>query len=213
MAGGSATANSNKKQQQQQQNKRGGQGGSGPRVEVPHGIEPRAAGNLYSSYEIVKAVNDFFGEALPALGYIENTSLPWMRIVLMTMACTAGVIGQFFLKFPADASLLRFCVLGYFLFSGITCVVDMLWMKSSGMQISDRETGERIFVDVEMPGFGSNLVLRLRSYQSNLSEEIRESIGNYFHEDGELDGQKLLTRFDVLYRRFAAHRNGDLKAE
>lgn len=76
-----------------------------------------------------------------------------MRIVLMTLACTAGVIGQFFLKFPAvrdqfcifqhltfqDASLLRFCVLGYFLFSGITCVVDMLWMKSSGMQISDRE--------------------------------------------------------------------------
>lgn len=38
MAGGSATANNNKKQQQ---NQRGDRGASGPRVEVPHGIEPR----------------------------------------------------------------------------------------------------------------------------------------------------------------------------
>ncbi|EEQ98063.1 hypothetical protein Pmar_PMAR016141 [Perkinsus marinus ATCC 50983] len=175
MSGGSSTV-SNKKQ-------RGGNTGSRPRVEVPHGIEPRTASNLYSSYEIVKAVNDFLGEALPALGYIEDTSLPWMRILLMALACSAGIVGQFFLKFPADSSLLKLCVLGYFFFSGVTCLVDMLLTKSSDVQISDRETGDRIFVDVEMQGFSSELVLRLRSNKPNMSEEIRESIGNYFHED------------------------------
>ncbi|KAF4691330.1 hypothetical protein FOZ60_015736 [Perkinsus olseni] len=198
-----------------QHNNRGGSAATGnrPRVEVPHGIETRTASNLYSSYEIVKAVNEFLEEALPALGYIEDTSLPWMRILLMTLACTAGVIGQFFVKFPAESSLLKLCVLGYFFFSGVTCLVDMIWTKSSDVQINDRETGDRIFVDVEMQGFSSELVLRLRSSHPNMSEEIKESIGNFFHEDGELDGQELLTRFDVLYRRFATHRRSALKTE
>ncbi|KAF4720886.1 hypothetical protein FOZ62_011455, partial [Perkinsus olseni] len=95
----------------------------------------------------------------------------------------------------------------------VTCLVDMIWTKSSDVQINDRETGDRIFVDVEMQGFSSELVLRLRSSHPNMSEEIKESIGNFFHEDGELDGQELLTRFDVLYRRFATHRRSALKTE
>ncbi|KAF4699667.1 hypothetical protein FOZ62_026883, partial [Perkinsus olseni] len=75
MAGGSSTAVHRK-----QHNNRGVSAATGnrPRVEVPHGIETRTASNLYSSYEIVKAVNEFLEEALPALGYIEDTSLPWM---------------------------------------------------------------------------------------------------------------------------------------
>mmetsp|Transcript_49 Transcript_49/g.31 ORF Transcript_49/g.31 Transcript_49/m.31 type:complete len:132 (-) Transcript_49:70-465(-) len=131
----------------------------------------------------------------------------------MALACTAGVIGQFFMKFPDDSSTLKFCVLGYFLFSGITCVVDFIWTRSSDMQVKDRETGDRIFIDVEMQGFSSELVLRLRCNDPGMSEEIKESIGNFFHDDGELDGQELLTRFDVLYRRFATHRRSTKKTE
>merc|ERR1712187_636879 len=83
-----------------------------PKVQELPEIEDKTEGSLYARVDLLKAISEYFNDALPQLGFDEDHT--WMNVrILLSMVCWAfGCYAQFATKFPKDRTVIFYCVSG-----------------------------------------------------------------------------------------------------
>eukprot|EP00438_Fugacium_kawagutii_P026899 Skav209545 [mRNA] locus=scaffold2497:150749:151321:+ [translate_table: standard] len=173
-------------------------------MELPD-VEEKKAGNLYSKTDLLKAVSEFFNDALPRMGFQEDHFWTNIRIILCIICCSFGCYAQFGLKFPKDRMYIGVCVAGYFLFSGMVALIDMFVIKTSVMCL--KVSGETVFVDVTMLPFSQDMEIGLRTRigpknKAKAAVSFKASVGRYFDSDGYLGQEEILAEFLKLVKKF-----------
>ena len=171
-------------------------------MELPE-IDDKKAGNLYSKTDLLKATSEFFNDALPRMGFQEDHFWTNIRIILCMICCSFGCYAQFVLKFPKDRLYIGGCVAGYFLFSGLVALIDMLVIKTSVICL--KLSGETVFVDVTMLPFSQEMEIGLRTRigpKKKAEVSYKTSVGHYFDSDGYLGQEQILGEFLKLVKKF-----------
>jgi len=171
-------------------------------MELPD-VDDKKAGNLYSKTDLLKAVSEFFNDALARMGFQEDHFWTNIRIILCIVCCSFGCYAQFVLKFPKDRIYIGVCVVGYFLFSGMVALIDMLVIKTSVICI--KVGGETVFVDVTMLPFSQEMEIGLRKRigpKKKAEVSYKASVGRYFDSDGYLGQEEILSEFLKLVKKF-----------
>ncbi|CAE8633776.1 unnamed protein product, partial [Polarella glacialis] len=159
-------------------------------MELPE-MDDKKAAALYSRTDLLKAIAEFFSDALPRVGYVEDHFWTNIRIILCIVCCGCGVYAQFVLKFPQDRGMIGLCVLGYFAFTTLVALIDLFVMKAAVMCIKVNE--KSVFVDVNLPAFSSELTLSLRTRTRTVDHKI--DVGKYFDSEGYLCQETLYADF------------------
>jgi len=161
-------------------------------------VEPKKVSNLYSRTDILKAISEFFNEALPRMDYDEEHFWVNIRIILCIVCCSFGAYAQFMCKFPQDTLILGLCVAGYFFFSGVLALIDYFVIKSSVMCMG--LNGDAVFLDVTMPAFSGEVTLGLRSRDKEVT--MKGSIAQFFDSEGYLSSENLMSEFTALVSKY-----------
>ncbi|CAE7748826.1 unnamed protein product [Symbiodinium sp. CCMP2456] len=177
-------------------------------AELPD-IDDKKAGSLYSKTDLLKAANEFFNDALPRIGFQEDHFWTNIRIMLCVACCAFGCYAQFVLKFPKDRLMIGVCVAGYFFFTGLVTLIDMLVIKTSVICI--KVSGQTVFVDVTMQPFSHEMTIGLRNHiglKKDTPISHKTSVGEYFDSDGYLGQEEILAAFMKLVKRFEKEHDG-----
>mmetsp|Transcript_60054 Transcript_60054/g.152391 ORF Transcript_60054/g.152391 Transcript_60054/m.152391 type:complete len:186 (-) Transcript_60054:47-604(-) len=173
-------------------------------------IEEKVVGALYSKTDIVKTLAEYYNDALPRCGYVEDHFWTNIRIILCMICCGFGLYAQFGTKFPQDRSVLMMCVLAYFAVSSVLAALDFWIMSISVMCIKLGE--ESVFLDVNLPAFESKLTTSLRSSKRTVS--VENSVGLYFDSDGLLCQENVFNDFASLVAKWEqAGKDGSSKKD
>eukprot|EP00933_Yihiella_yeosuensis_P075927 TRINITY_DN8548_c2_g1_i1.p1 TRINITY_DN8548_c2_g1~~TRINITY_DN8548_c2_g1_i1.p1 ORF type:complete len:185 (-),score=24.21 TRINITY_DN8548_c2_g1_i1:178-732(-) len=169
----------------------------GGELELPE-CEERQVAALYSRTDLLKAFSEFFTDVCPRIGFAEDFFWMNIRIILCMICCGFGCYAQFVLKFPKDKFMMALCVVGYFAFSGILALIDLLVVKSAVTCI--KINGDSVFVDVNMPMFSSEVTVSLRS--GSRSIDHKSDVGKFFSSDGVLSDEALFKQFAALVKQW-----------
>ncbi|CAJ1328065.1 unnamed protein product [Effrenium voratum] len=172
-------------------------------------VEDKKAGSLYSKTDLVKVVSEFFNDAIPRMGFQEDHFWTNIRIMLCIICCSFGCYAQFGLKFPKDRIYIGICVAGYFLFTGLVQLIDMLVIKTSVICL--KVNGKTVFVDVTMLPFSHEMEIGLRTEIGLKKQAVvshKTSVGSYFDSDGYIGQEEILTEFLKLVDRFRSASSG-----
>ena len=166
-------------------------------------VEDKIAPNLYSTHDILKAMTEFYEEALPQTGH--SVSHKWfnIRLFLLFLACSAGLYGQFGAKFPIDYWLIAACVSGYFCFSGMVTLVDYFVIQGSSFVVKDK-TGD-VFVKLAMNKGESHVTMSLR--RGVESQDFKVNIDKLFDVEGNLLQTLTLNVFNQNITAFTRKKN------
>jgi len=171
--------------------------------EMPE-LDEKIASSLYSKTDLLKAISEYYNDALPRSGYQEDHFWTNIRIILCIICCAFGVYAQFGTKFPQDRLVLSMCVAGYFAVSGGLAVIDYFIITLSVMCIKIGD--ESVFLDVSLPTFSEKLTISLRSRRKK--ESIETSVGHYFDCDGVLRQEHIFTDFIDLVAKYEGKGGG-----
>ena len=170
-----------------------------PELQIPTGCEERKAGNLYSSFDVYKALTGYLEEAVPKAGFELSQLISNIRILLMTTACSGALYAHFGCKFPKDQLWIALFAVLYFIQSGTVVLIDYFIVKSSCLVFIDKQTSERVFLDVDRPYTDNTVTIRLRTKGAAVSST--QSMGKYFNSDGTVEQKATFTEFLNLYRQ------------
>eukprot|EP00419_Tripos_fusus_P024332 CAMPEP_0172709104 /NCGR_PEP_ID=MMETSP1074-20121228/53387_1 /TAXON_ID=2916 /ORGANISM="Ceratium fusus, Strain PA161109" /LENGTH=183 /DNA_ID=CAMNT_0013532245 /DNA_START=71 /DNA_END=622 /DNA_ORIENTATION=+ len=172
-------------------------------LELPP-VDEKKVGSLYSKTDLMKVMSEYFNDALPRAGYVEDHFWINIRIMLCVACCGFGMYAQFGTKFPKDRHMLALCVAGYFIFSGVLALLDYWVISMSVMCIKVGE--DSVFVDVNLPAFSHEVTLSLRSRAKKVSQ--KDSIGKYFDTEGILRPANVFSDFTELLRKYELKDSG-----
>ena len=172
-----------------------------PKIELtfPVGCEEQVAGNLYSAFDVNKALCGFFEEAVPKAGLTLSMAISNLRILLMTGACACGIYAHFGCKFPTENMWIAIFAFLYFIQSGLVVLIDFFIVKSSCLIFIDKSSGNRVFLDIDKPKHDSSVTLRLRSPGCSVASTF--DVGKFFNSNGVLEQKVTFSEFAALYRQ------------
>ncbi|CAE7908036.1 unnamed protein product [Symbiodinium sp. KB8] len=143
------------------------------------------------------------------MGFQEDHFWTNIRIMLCVACCAFGCYAQFVLKFPKDRLMIGVCIAGYFFFTGLVTLIDMLVIKTSVICI--KVSGQTVFVDVTMQPFSHEMTIGLRNHiglKKDTPISHKTSVGEYFDSDGYLGQEEILAAFMKLVKRFEKEHDG-----
>jgi len=170
-----------------------------PELAIPVNCEERIASNVYSGFDVYKALSGYLEEALPKAGFQLDYTISNIRIALLTIGVASGLYAHFGNKFPKDQLWIAFYAIFYFAMTGIVYLIDFFVVKSSCLAFTDKSTSSRVFLDVDRPTTDCTVTLRLRSPTVAVSSTI--PLGKFFNSDGSVEQKAVFTDFQNLYRQ------------
>eukprot|EP00812_Abedinium_dasypus_P008539 NODE_2293_length_960_cov_280.321547.p1 GENE.NODE_2293_length_960_cov_280.321547~~NODE_2293_length_960_cov_280.321547.p1 ORF type:complete len:221 (+),score=77.71 NODE_2293_length_960_cov_280.321547:3-665(+) len=164
----------------------------------PCEVDEKRVGNLYSKTDILKAMAEYYSDALPK-HFEERHLWSYVRIGLCFCACLFGCYAQFVAKWQ-DRLVLVICVIGYFLFNCIATVLEYAVMKNSVMSLTI--DGAPVFLDLDMKSFSKYLILSLRKAKRIATRST--DVATLFDSDGVLCQENAHAEFVKVLEEYRA---------
>ena len=109
-------------------------------------------------------------------------------------------------KFPNGAVLLGLCVLSYFILSACVTVLDHWVLKSSVVSVfPPADSGlpiERIFIDISMDRFDSEITLVVRNEGDKNTQTRGVCASKFFTEDGWLECENVFNEIGDMLKAY-----------
>jgi len=167
-----------------------------------NGFNDLKVGSLYCPTDLMKCFSEYVSEVFPKIGWEESFYWANWRLLLCAAGCGFACWGHFMTKFPDGRVMLGLCVCSYFILSGFVAVLDYFILQASVVAIfPPQDSGlpqERIFLDVSMDRFESEITLIVRSTDGKTCIEKKNCASKYFTEDGYFECQACFADFALM---------------
>mmetsp|Transcript_10159 Transcript_10159/g.11655 ORF Transcript_10159/g.11655 Transcript_10159/m.11655 type:complete len:187 (-) Transcript_10159:177-737(-) len=168
--------------------------------------------DLYDETSIKRTLDEQTCKILEELGYAEDFFWSNIKLMLMVLACCAGLTAQFYpLPFPESTPVVTVCCAVYgcvmVLLQLIAWIVEKDYIMFGNYQNESKDsiTINKLKVKSTFPSFQEIYTLTFEVYDGKNkkvdSSELKSSVGAYFSESGEFDRHTLKADLQKALKR------------
>eukprot|EP00918_Siedleckia_nematoides_P060395 GHVU01131859.1.p1 GENE.GHVU01131859.1~~GHVU01131859.1.p1 ORF type:complete len:231 (-),score=53.55 GHVU01131859.1:1615-2307(-) len=174
-------------------------------LEAPEALleEDRKVLNLYSEGELMKTIAEYVPQCTDHIGYPQENVVGDLRLLMLGVACAIAAYASIMLKFPQDATMLKWCVVAFFAVITASMIYERAVAKNALLILkAPYGTGERLFYDLSFDRHSAQVTMGVSDRRGDLLLHHR-TVGDYFEADGTImsenifeDVRKLLIDFE-----------------
>nr|XP_011459602.1 PREDICTED: probable signal peptidase complex subunit 2 [Fragaria vesca subsp. vesca] len=168
--------------------------------------------NLSDHSSIKHLLDESVSEIVKSCGYVEDTKLSNLNLLIGTIVITIALFAQFYKKkFPENYNFLIGCITSYIIINGVLQLISYVKEKNAILFThppvgSFSTTG--LVVSSKLPRFSDLYTLTIasadaKSVSANKPVELTRSVTKWFTKDGELVEGLLWKEVDGLINKYA----------
>ncbi|XP_050364963.1 signal peptidase complex subunit 2-like [Argentina anserina] len=166
--------------------------------------------NLSDHNSIKHLLDESVSEIVTSRGYVEDTKLSNLKLLIGAIVITIALFAQFYKKkFPENHNFLIGCIISYIVINGVLQLISYVKEKNAILfthPLGSFSTG--LVVSSKLPRFSDLYTLTIasadpKSISANKTVEFTKSVTKWFTKDGVLVEGLLWKEVDGLINQYA----------